>query len=41
MFPLFQLCLEDIEIRPDILADTMVITVFIAEELHGYNSQRK
>ncbi|RKE55912.1 DUF1963 domain-containing protein [Sphingobacterium detergens] len=33
MFPLFQLCLEDIEIRPDILADTMVITVFIAEEL--------
>ena len=33
MFPLFQLCLENIEIRPDILADTMVITVFIAEEL--------
>ncbi len=38
MFPLFQLCLEDIEIRPDILGD---YCFYSRRTSNGYNSQRK
>jgi uncharacterized protein YwqG len=33
MFPLFQLCLDNIEDIPRILSETKVLTVFIADEL--------
>lgn len=33
MFPLFQLCLDNLENIPKILSETKVLTVFIAEEL--------
>ena len=33
MFPLFQLCIDNIENIPEILSDTKVMTVFISKEL--------